>query len=156
MLMGQKPSDWILKCVFNDTKCSLIEIWRSLNDMDYVNNPILDIQSKCIYFRINIDSVTKAFSHHKIFAPDKDKENEFDVSQIHTIIELGIAPLSVRGIRGITNATIHPITTQYRDTVLGSMSSQKKFVIHASGSQLQDVLANPAVDYYTYTFQQCS
>ena len=50
-----------------------------------------------IFLCINIDSVTKAFSHHKIFAPDKDKdkENEFDVSQINTIIELGIAPLLV-------------------------------------------------------------
>ncbi len=145
---------WILRFFINEDKASLIDVWRTINEQEWVNNPIIDPETKSIFFRIDVYSVTKTDNNMKIVPVAKkgEAQKDFEVSLIGDIVEYGIEPLIIQGISGITNASYNLITSYRRDPDIGEVHEQKSYMISASGSELQEILSNPAVD----TTRTCS
>jgi len=145
---------WVLRFFIDEDKVSLIDVWSAINEQEWANNPIIDPETNSIFFRIDVYSVTKTSNNMKIFPVAKKGElqKDFEVSLIDDIVEYGIEPLIIQGISGITNASYKLITSYRRDPDLGEVHEQKSYMISASGSELQKILSNPAID----TTRTCS
>tara|TARA_B100001996_G_scaffold15942_1_gene13320 strand:- start:2162 stop:6460 length:4299 start_codon:yes stop_codon:yes gene_type:complete len=142
-------SPWILRFELFKTKTSLLyDTWTTLNNEDYINNPILDIENNAIFFRIDIEDVTRANGSTRIIPLPKTGEipMDFQISKINELVELGILPLQINGIKNISNARVEEYISYYRDPIVGSVHEKKKYCIKAGGSQLQDIFNNPAID----------
>ena len=142
-------SPWILRFELFKTKTSLLyDTWTTLNDQDYINNPILDIENNAIFFRIDVEEVTRANGNNRIIPLPKKGEipMDFQISKINELVDIGILPLQINGIQNISNAKVEKYTSYYRDPIVGSVIQKKKYFIKANGSQLIDLFNNPAID----------
>jgi len=142
-------SPWILRFELLKTKTSsLYDTWAILNDQDYINNPILDIENYAIFFRIDVEDATNANGKNRIIPLPKKGEipMDFQISKINDIVDIGILPLQINGIQNISNAKVEQFISYYRDPIVGSVIEKKKYFITANGSQLIDLFNNPAID----------
>lgn len=138
---------WILRFFIDDTKISLPNVWKTLDEQEWVNNPIIDVETSSIFFRIDVYTVTMANNNTKIFSSPKGEETkDFEISLINDIVEYGIEPLIISGIHGITDTSYKQITSYRRDPHIGNVHEQTSYMLIGTGSQLQDVFTNPSVD----------
>ena len=141
---GYTSSPWILKIMFDDSKIGLTDIWSCLEQLSFVHNPILEPNEKSITFRISVYNVIDAtkVNGQKII----DEDNDFYVNDISNIMKKGLEPIIIKGLKNIRNGEVEDITINRYDEILDCVVPQKRFKIVTSGTNLEELLCNPAID----------
>ena len=141
---GYTSSPWILKIMFDDSNIGLTDIWSCLEKLSFVHNPILEPNEKSITFRISVYNVVDAtkVNGQKII----DENNDFYVNDISNIMKKGLEPVMIKGLKNIRNGEVEDITINRYDEILDCVVPQKTFKIVTSGTNLEELLCNPAID----------
>ena len=143
---GYMSSPWILKLFLDVENVRITDTWTCLNNLPFVHNPILESEEKTITFRIsvyNVKDATKKNGQNLI-----DESGDFYVNDIKQIVEKGLEPIIIKGISPLRDAFVEETIYNRYDEILDTNVPQKIFKIIASGTNLEEILCNPAIDPY--------